>query len=78
MSYAVIKTGGKQFVVEKGSTIRIPSIDAEAGKSIELDALLTAGEGGRVDAGGWRGEGFGDGGRPWPRRQDRGVQEEAS
>ena len=43
MAYAVIKTGGKQFVVEKGSTIRIPSIDAEAGKSIELDAMLSAG-----------------------------------
>jgi large subunit ribosomal protein L21 len=49
MSYAVIKTGGKQFVVEKGSTIRIPSIEAEAGKSIELDALLTAGEGADTD-----------------------------
>jgi len=50
MAYAVIKTGGKQFVVEKGSTIRIPSIEAEAGKSIELDALLSAGDGG--DSGG--------------------------
>jgi large subunit ribosomal protein L21 len=49
MPYAVIKTGGKQFVVEKGATIRIPSIDAEAGKSIELDALLTAGEGGKSE-----------------------------
>jgi ribosomal protein L21 len=39
MAYAVIRTGGKQFVVEKGSTIRIPSVDAEAGKSIELDML---------------------------------------
>jgi large subunit ribosomal protein L21 len=45
MAYAVIKTGGKQFVVEKGSTIRIPSIEAEAGKSIELEALLSAGDG---------------------------------
>jgi large subunit ribosomal protein L21 len=43
MGYAVIKTGGKQFVVAQGSTIRIPSIEAEAGKSIELDAMLTAG-----------------------------------
>lgn len=42
MAYAVIRTGGKQFVVEKGSTIRIPSVDAEAGKSIELDALLSS------------------------------------
>lgn len=50
MAYAVIKTGGKQFVVEKGSTIRIPSIEAEAGKSIELDALLTAGNGAGSDA----------------------------
>jgi large subunit ribosomal protein L21 len=46
MAYAVIKSGGKQFVVEKGGTIRIPSIEAEAGKSIELDALLTAGDSG--------------------------------
>jgi large subunit ribosomal protein L21 len=50
MAYAVIKTGGKQFVVEKGSTIRIPSIEAEAGKSIELDAMLTAGDGANADA----------------------------
>jgi large subunit ribosomal protein L21 len=41
MSYAVIKTGGKQFVVAKGGTVRIPSIDTEKGKSIELDALVT-------------------------------------
>jgi large subunit ribosomal protein L21 len=46
MAYAVIKAGGKQFVVETGSTIRIPLIEAEAGKSIELDAMLTAGSGG--------------------------------
>lgn len=50
MSYAVIRTGGKQFVVEKGSTIRVPSIEAEAGKSIELDALLTAADGGDKNA----------------------------
>jgi large subunit ribosomal protein L21 len=50
MPYAVIKTGGKQFVVEKGSTIRVPSIEAEAGKSIELAAMLTAGEGANADS----------------------------
>jgi large subunit ribosomal protein L21 len=54
MAYAVIRTGGKQFVVEKGSTIRIPSVDAEAGKSIELDALLTSADG--TDADGAQGE----------------------
>jgi large subunit ribosomal protein L21 len=49
MAYAVIRTGGKQFVVEKGSTIRIPSVHAEAGKSIELDALLSSGVGGDAE-----------------------------
>ena len=50
MAYAVIKAGGKQFVVEKGSTIRVPSIEAEAGKSIELDGMLSSGADG--DGGG--------------------------
>jgi large subunit ribosomal protein L21 len=48
MSYAVIKTGGKQFVVEEGHTLRIPTLATEAGKSIELDALLTAADGAPV------------------------------
>jgi large subunit ribosomal protein L21 len=48
MSYAVIRTGGKQFVVEKGKTLRIPSLAAEPGKSIELAALLTAADGAPV------------------------------
>jgi large subunit ribosomal protein L21 len=52
MAYAVIKTGGKQFVVEKGSTIRVPSVDAEAGKSIELEALLTNGDSANADGAG--------------------------
>ena len=41
MPFAIIKTGGKQFVVEQGSTVRIPSLAADPGKSIEIDALLT-------------------------------------
>ena len=43
MPFAIIKTGGKQFVVEQGSTVRIPSLAADPGKSIEIDALLTGG-----------------------------------
>ena len=42
MSHAIIKTGGKQFVVEEGQTIRVPSITADAGSSIELDALFNS------------------------------------
>ena len=45
MPYAIIKTGGKQYVVEKGGTIRVPSISAEAGANIELSALLAESDG---------------------------------
>jgi large subunit ribosomal protein L21 len=48
MSYAVIKTGGKQFAVESGQTLRVPTINAEAGKKVEIDTLLA---GGKVGAG---------------------------
>lgn len=46
MAYAIIKTGGKQFRVEEGKTVRVPSIDKPAGESIELNVLLTAGDDG--------------------------------
>ena len=45
MSHAVIKSGGKQFLVEEGQTVRVPSLTANAGSSIELEALLSSGEG---------------------------------
>jgi large subunit ribosomal protein L21 len=41
MSHAVIKTGGKQFLVEEGQTVRVPSLAADAGSAIQLEALLT-------------------------------------
>ncbi|HKS07935.1 MAG TPA: 50S ribosomal protein L21 [Pyrinomonadaceae bacterium] len=44
MSHAVIRAGGKQFLVKEGQTVRVPSIQAEAGSSIELETLLTSGE----------------------------------
>jgi large subunit ribosomal protein L21 len=40
MSYAIIKSGGKQFNVESGQTLRVPTIEEKEGKKIELDALL--------------------------------------
>ena len=44
MSHAIIRAGGKQFLVKEGQRIRVPSLEAEAGSSIELETLLTAGE----------------------------------
>jgi large subunit ribosomal protein L21 len=41
--YAVIKTGGKQYRVEPGTTLRVEKLDGEKGKSVELtDVLLVA------------------------------------
>ena len=52
MSYAIIRSGGKQFRVAEGETVRVPSIDAEAGQTVELEALVIGGtEGGETRVG---------------------------
>ncbi|MDT5295297.1 MAG: Ribosomal prokaryotic protein, partial [Acidobacteriota bacterium] len=35
MAYAIIRSGGKQFRVEEGGTVRLPSIDRQAGDTVE-------------------------------------------
>jgi large subunit ribosomal protein L21 len=45
MSYAIIRTGGKQFAVEAGQTLRVPSIEKNAGDSIEVETLLVNSDG---------------------------------
>lgn len=42
MSYAIIKTGGKQFAVEDGQTLRVPTIDEKEGKKVDLQAMMVA------------------------------------
>lgn len=42
MSYAIIRTGGKQFQVEPGTTLRVPSIAKGVNESLELETLLVA------------------------------------
>ena len=52
MSYAIIRSGGKQFRVAEGETVRVPSIGAEAGETVELEALVIGGgEGGETRVG---------------------------
>lgn len=41
MSYAIIRTGGKQFRVNEGEKVRVPSIGKEAGETVEIEALLS-------------------------------------
>ena len=49
--FAVIKTGGKQYRVMKGETIRVEKLDAEAGKEITFDNVLMLGDGEGVTLG---------------------------
>ena len=51
MSYAIIRTGGKQFHVEAGKKYRIPSVVGEAGGSIEFNDVLLGSDGKNVKTG---------------------------
>ena len=52
MAYAIIRSGGKQFRVEEGASVRVPTLDKQAGESVELEALVIGGgEGGEVKVG---------------------------
>ncbi|HEX8633449.1 MAG TPA: 50S ribosomal protein L21 [Pyrinomonadaceae bacterium] len=44
MSYAIIRSGGKQFRVAEGETVRLPSLNEEAGKTVEFDVLVLGGD----------------------------------
>lgn len=49
--YAVIKTGGKQYRVREGDTLRVEKLAAEAGAKIQFDQVLMVGEGDQVTVG---------------------------
>lgn len=40
--FAVIKTGGKQYLVEEGQKLKIEKLEAKDGDKVEFDALLVA------------------------------------
>jgi large subunit ribosomal protein L21 len=42
MTFAIVRAGGKQFRVEQGATVRVPSLKQEVGASVELEVLVTA------------------------------------
>jgi large subunit ribosomal protein L21 len=51
MSYAIIRTGGKQFRVEPGKKYRFPTLVGEAGGSIEFNDVLLGNDGQSVKTG---------------------------
>jgi large subunit ribosomal protein L21 len=51
MSYAVIKTGGKQYRVQQGDVLRVELLDAEEGANVSFDQVLLVGSGDSVNVG---------------------------
>jgi len=49
--YAVIQTGGKQYRVAEGETLRVEKLAASAGDKLSFDPLLFADDGGNVQVG---------------------------
>ena len=43
--YAVIKTGGKQYRVTQGDTLRVETLDASEGDAVEFEQILMVGDG---------------------------------
>ena len=46
--FAVVKSGGKQYKVQKDSTINVEKIEGDLGSTIELDHVLMLGESSKV------------------------------
>ncbi len=40
--YAIIKTGGKQYRVSEGETLKVEKLELATGEAVEFDALLVA------------------------------------
>jgi len=51
MSYAVIRTGGKQYRVIPGEVLRVEALDGELGSEVEFAEVLLASTNGGVQVG---------------------------
>jgi large subunit ribosomal protein L21 len=49
--YAVIRSGGKQYRVTPGQTLRLEKLEGEAGSKIQLSDVLMVEDGGKIQTG---------------------------
>lgn len=49
--YAVIKTGGKQYRVAQGDTLRVEKLEGAEGDAVELDKVLMVADGDNIKVG---------------------------
>lgn len=51
MTYAIFRTGGRQFRAEPGVTVKVPTLEGDAGSTVTFDQVLLVSDGKRVQAG---------------------------
>ena len=49
--YAVIKTGGKQYKVSEGQTLKVEKLAADEGASVDLEQVLMVADGDNIKVG---------------------------
>ncbi len=49
--FAVIKTGGKQYKADKGALLKVEHLEAEVGKTVELNEVLLVSDGDKITVG---------------------------
>ena len=49
--FAIVETGGKQFRVEEGRSLKVAKLDVQAGTELTLDKILLVGTGAEVTIG---------------------------
>ncbi len=49
--YAVIKTGGKQYRVAEGDTLKVEKLSADVGATLDLDQVLMVADGDNIQIG---------------------------
>ena len=51
MTYAISRTGGKQYRAEAGKTIRVPSLPGDAGAKVTFDDVILGSDGDKTHVG---------------------------
>lgn len=49
--YAIIKTGGKQYMVSEGDVLKVEKLDAESGAKVVFEEVLAVGNEGELQIG---------------------------
>jgi len=49
--YAIIKTGGKQYMVNEGDVLMVEKLDAESGTKVMFEEVLAIGNNGELNLG---------------------------